>query len=45
MGFCFGEELISQGSEDLDQYVTSKWSKGFYKYMAKKNGFLMKVYG
>ena len=35
---CFGEELINEGSEDLDQYVTSSWSKGFYKD-GKKNGF------
>ena len=36
---CFGEELINEGSEDLDQYVKSSWLQ------LPKTVFLMKVYG
>jgi len=35
---CFGEKSTSNGSADLEEWVTSKWSRGPYK-KGKKNGF------
>lgn len=35
---CFGDEYVSKGSADLEQYVTSSWSRGPYKE-GKKHGF------
>jgi len=35
---CTGEEVIQEGSADLEQYVTSSWSRGLYKE-GKKHGY------
>ena len=35
---CIGNQSTSKGNRDLEEYVTSRWSKGPYKD-GKKNGF------